>query len=56
MIFMIIESNRNVSYKIYIFEQVDSGGPYSRLKDLVYSLVKENKIAPPTGILQPNFW
>lgn len=36
--------------------QIDSGGPVSRLKDLIGTIVKENTITPPSGTLPPNFW
>lgn len=36
--------------------QVDSGGPYARLKELVNNIVNESKITPPNGTLRPNFW
>ncbi|XP_055310575.1 mRNA export factor Gle1 [Sitodiplosis mosellana] len=37
-------------------EKIDSGGPFSRLQNLIGTIVRENKITPPSGTLAPNFW
>ncbi|XP_031631860.1 uncharacterized protein LOC116346097 [Contarinia nasturtii] len=45
-------------YNQYItkLEKIDSGGPFARLKELITNIVNQNKITPPSGTLQPNFW
>lgn len=37
-------------------DQIDSGGPFSRLKVLIETMVNEGRIEPLKGMLSANFW
>lgn len=37
-------------------DQIDSGGPFSRLKGLIESIISENRIEDMKGTLPANFW
>lgn len=37
-------------------DQIDSGGPFSRLKGLIESIITENRIEDMKGTLPANFW
>lgn len=37
-------------------EQIDSGGPFTRLKVLIETIINEGRIEPLKGILPANYW
>lgn len=43
-------------FSILFLIQIDSGGPFTRLKVLIDTIISENKIEQLKGALPPNFW